>query len=483
MTTNAAPDTKRSIELAAMERQIAGLILTKTEYQKDVRLKGKRAMFTSKELLERDRRTVAGVEKLRFFPLAVVSGKGCWLTEAGGRKLLDLSCTWTANGLGHGHPKIYEAIVKAAENPAGAGGSSAVHPDSVGFAEELLALTPGAGERRVYFGHSGTDANEVVLRACKNATGRKRIVTFKLGYHGGFGISMRVSGVHIAAGVEPEPGLFLATYPNPFRPHVNAIDPVAASVEASIAEISHELAKGDVACLMVEPILSDGGLIVPPRGFLGKLSQTCKRHNVLLAVDEVKMGLGRTGILHAFQHDNIIPDIVTFGKIIGAGLPLSAAVAPASIIDAPVASALLTTMGNPICTAVGRQLMRTIVEEDMPKRAREAGNYFTSALCELINDSDVIGDVRGRGLAIGLELVTDRSTNKPDRELTRKVVFRAFELGAVIHYVGGNVLEITPPLIISRDEINIAVDIIGRAISDALNGLVPDEKIAPFAGW
>ena len=168
-------------------------------------------------LYQRDTRSVAGIEKLRFFPLAVTAGKGCWLTEAGGRKLLDLSATWTAAGLGHGHPEIAAAITRAAQNPAGAGGLSAVHPDSVGLAEELLAITPGNGDRCVYLGHAGSDANDVALRACRLASGKRKVVAFAHGYHGGIGLAMEVSGVHISAGNAADPDLYLATYPNPFR--------------------------------------------------------------------------------------------------------------------------------------------------------------------------------------------------------------------------------------------------------------------------
>lgn len=222
-------------------------------------------MLNTASLLERDAKVVAGIEKLRFFPIAVVAGEGSWLIEDGGRRLLDLSATWTACGLGHGHPKITEAITRAAQRPAGAGGLSAVHPDSVGFAEELLALTPGEGERRVYFGHAGTDANDVVLRACRHATGRKRIVAFKLGYHGGMGVAMHVSGVHIAAGAQPDAELYLATYPNPFRPHAAGDNPAAATAQTSLAEIEAELAKGDVACVMAEPICRTAALSCRPK--------------------------------------------------------------------------------------------------------------------------------------------------------------------------------------------------------------------------
>lgn len=229
--------------------------------------------------------------------------------------------------------------------------------------------------------------------------------------------------------------------------------------------------------------MSDGGLIVPPKGFLKALGQLCRKYATPLVVDEVKMGLGRPGLLHCFQLDDMVPDIVTFGKAIGGGLPLSAAVGPKDILDGPAASALLTTAGNPICTAVGRQVLRTLIEEDIPARAHAAGERFMTGLRGLMSTSDVIADVRGHGLAIGLELVTDRVSVTPDRKLTQKVVYRAFELGAVVHYVGGNVLEITPPLVITDLEVDQAVDLLGRAIADAVAGKVDDAKVAPFAGW
>ncbi|WP_319583083.1 aminotransferase class III-fold pyridoxal phosphate-dependent enzyme [uncultured Pseudodesulfovibrio sp.] len=440
-------------------------------------------MDSFSDLYQRDLNAVAGIEKLRFFPLAVESGKGAWLTEVGGRKLLDCTATWTACGLGHGHPRITEAVIKAMQSPAGAGGSAAVHPDSVAFAEELMALVPGSGDRRVYIGHAGTDANDVVLRACRKNLGRQRVIAFKHGYHGGMGTALQVSGVHIEAGVKADDDLYLATYPNPFRPHVDGADPVQASMDASLAEVSAQLELGDVACLMVEPILSDGGLVVPPKGFLAELSKRCKAHDVPFVVDEVKVGLGRPGILHAFQYDDVVPDIVTFGKTIGGGLPLSAAVGPKDILDGPPAAALLTTAGNPICTAAGRETLRVLIEEDLPGRADRAGRRLRAALAAAMSDMPQIGDVRGRGLAIGLELVKTDGSNERDGKLAQMTVYRAWELGLVVYYVGGNVLEITPPMIISDEEVDLAAEIILQAIKDASAGMVPYEKVRAYAGW
>lgn len=425
-------------------------------------------------LYARDEAVIAGIEKLRFFPLEVVSGHGSTLVTPDGRELLDLSATWTASGLGHGHPAIVEAVSRAVRTAPGSGGLSAVHPDSVGLAEDLLALVPGDGERRVYLGHAGSDANDVALRACRHATGRRRVVAFEHSYHGGVGVAMGVSGVHVDAGAAPDADVAFLPYPNPFRPYG------PDDVGHCLALAEEQMAAGDVACLIVEPILSDGGLVVPPDGFLARLHEVCRRFAVPMICDEVKMGLGRPGTLHAFEHDGVVPDIVTFGKVLGGGLPLSAAVGPAAVLDAPPAAALLTTAGNPVCTAAGRAVLATIVGDQLPERAARVGAVLRKALQEL--DSEQIGDVRGRGLAIGLELV-DPATGDRAPRLAAQVVYRAWQLGVVVYYVGGNVLEITPPLVLTEAEALRAAEIIGAAITDAAAGSVDAEEVASYAGW
>jgi 4-aminobutyrate aminotransferase len=435
-------------------------------------------------LTERDAVALAGIEKLRFFPLEVESGDGSWLVEPGGRRLLDLSATWTACGLGHGHPAVTEAITAAAAHPAGAGGLSAVHPDSVGLAEDLLAFVPGSGERRVYLGHAGSDACDVALRACRHATGRSRIIAFEHSYHGGVGVAMGVSGVHVDAGAPPDPAGIFVPFPDPYRPHTG--DP-ATVVSASLAAVEEQLTLGDVACVIVEAIQSDGGLVVPPDGFLAELHQLCRRYDVLLICDEVKVGLGRPGLLHAFAHDDVVPDLVALGKTLGGGLPLSAVVGPAAVLDGPAASALLTTAGNPICTAAGRAVLRTLIEEKLAEAAAERGDQLMDLLRSFASSgapgSEFIGEVRGRGLAIGVDLVTDRRTKVRADDLARKTVYRAWQLGAVVYYVGGNVLEVTPPMIISADEVAQAAALLTTAIAEAAAGNVTDEMVAPYAGW
>jgi len=435
------------------------------------------------DFLARDAASVAGVEKLRFFPLVAESGRGTILVEPGGRELLDFSSSWTAGGLGYGNPIVTKAIIEAATNPPGFGGISAIHPDLVKFAELLISIVPGESNRRVYIGNTGSDANDVVLRACRFNTGKSRVITFENSYHGGIGFAMGVSGVHVGTNATAADGATFIPYPDPFRPHLGNI---ADSVFDSLQRIQMEFEAGDVACLIMEPIQSDGGLIVPPPGFMKAVSDLCKDFEVLFICDEVKVGLGRTGLLHAFQRDDVIPDIVTFGKMLGGGLPLSAAIGPARILDGPTGSALMTAAGNPICVAAGIAALEVIISQDLASQAENSGQQLRELLNKKITEfdiADVVGDVRGHGLAIGIDLVTDRDTNNRNIDLARKTVYRAWELGVVVYYVGTNVLEITPPLTVQGHELEQGVHLVAKAIADARAGLVTDDMVASFTGW
>ena len=428
---------------------------------------------------------IAGVEKLRFFPLEVVSGHASTLEEPGGRELLDLSATWTATGLGHGHPAVIEAASRVIASAPGASVLSAIHPEAVELAEELLALDPGAGERRVYLGYAGSDANDVALRCCRYYNGRPTILAFEGSYHGGIGLAMGVSGQLIDAGQEADADAVFLPHPNPLRPLTGDIESTVAHI---LALTERHLLTDRIASLIVEPILSDGGLVVPPAGFLAALHRLCVASGVPMIF---LGGHGRTGHLHAYSVDGFEPEIVTFGKALGAGLPISAAVGPAAILDAPASSALLTVAGNAVCSAAARAVLRTVVNEGLPARAAIAGARLIDGLQSVADGNGChdglaatrIGEVRGRGLNTGVQLVSDRETLLPDHDLAQQVVYRAWQLGCVLYYVGGNVLEITPALIITDTEIDRAIDILDRAIAEAIDGAVSDADIAPLAGW
>ena len=440
-------------------------------------------MATSNATLgERDDAAIAGIQKLRFNPLAARGGRGSYLTADDGRAILDLSASATAASLGYGHPAVIEAVTKAMADMAGA--SLLMYPNepAAALAEALLETMPGDAQRRVWYGHSGSDANDAAARVLEAATGRPRFISFIGSYHGGVAGSMSISGHTAMTHTLPRPGLLLLPYPDPYRPRF--------SPEAVLDMLDYQFETTcppeQVAAVFIEPIMSDGGLIVPPAGFLKALEERCRRHGILTVLDEVKVGLGRSGALHAFSHEGLEPDMVVLGKGLGGGLPLSALIGPAAIMDHHPAFAIQTTGGNPVCTAAGLAVLRTVLDEDLPRRAAQVGTALMEGLKRLAERHEMIGDVRGRGLAIGVDLVTDRESRAPvPATTTAKVIVRAYELGASFIYVGlaANVLEITPPLVLSDAECEEGLAIIDRALGDVAAGLVPDEAVQAYMNW
>ena len=278
------------------------------------------------------------------------------------------------------------------------------------------------------------------------------------------------------------PGLVLLPYPTIYPPRFTP-EEVLAMLDY---QFETTCPPDQVAAVFIEPILSDGGLIVPPEGFLKALEARCRQHGILVVLDEVKVGLGRSGKLHAYQHDGLTPDMVVFGKGLGGGLPLSAMIGPATILDYAPAFAMQTTAGNPVCTAVGGAVLDVIISEDLPARAAAMGEKMRAGFVKLAERHEMIGDVRGRGLAIGVDLVASQETSAPvDATMTAKVIYRAYELGANFLYVGlnANVLEITPPLTVSEAEIEEGIDIIDRALGDVASGVVADQSVQAFMNW
>jgi 4-aminobutyrate aminotransferase len=404
------------------------------------------------------------------------------LIEEGGRALLDLSSSWGAASLGYAHPAVTDAVTAACADMAGASLLSLPNENAVALAEDLLRLTPGRGERRVWFGHSGSDANDCALRAVSAATGRSRFISFIGSYHGNLSGSMSVSGHTAMTHTLPRAGLVLLPYPNAYRPDFSAND-VLKLLDYQFATTCPP---AQVAGVFIEPLMSDGGLIVPPPGFLAAIQERCRRHGIQIIVDEVKVGLARSGKLHCFEHEGLAPDVVVFGKGLGGGLPLSAVVGPAQIMDHAPAFAIQTTGGNPVATAAGRAVLRVIASENLVQHANRIGETLANGLRALGERHPMIGDVRGRGLALGVELVGDRESREPvTAATTAKVIYRAYQLGAVLFYVGlrANVLEVTPPLTLSEAEAREGIAIIDQALTDVARGLVSDADVAPFMMW
>ncbi|MGL4489043.1 MAG: aspartate aminotransferase family protein [Rhizobiaceae bacterium] len=437
-------------------------------------------MFSKKTLLERDEQSIAKLQKLRFNPASVIGGSGSTLTLENGRTLIDLSAGWGAAILGYGHPAIADALRKTAVNTAGVGLISVVSEPSVLLAEKLLAITPGHADRRVWIGHSASDVNEAIIRALKAATGRSKFISFAGSWHGGTVGSMGVSGHPALDPKARSKGLHLLPYPNAYRDGEDRAKQIVAEFDSWAGHSGSHF-----AAFFIEPIQSDGGVNVPPRGFLKDIADICRKHGILTVADEAKVGLARTGHLHAFVHDDWVPDIVVFGKGLGGGLPIGAAIGPTHIMDFAAGFALQTLHGNPYSTGAALAVLETIERENLAVRAAHAGKLLEAGLSELAQKHPCIGDVRGRGLTLGVEIVKDRLSKTPDKLKTIKIALRAYELGTLFYYVApaGNVLEFTPPLTISDGEIDAALNIVDQAILDVEANVIDDATAQAFAAW
>lgn len=432
-------------------------------------------------LYDRESQSISKLAHLRFYPLAVTGGLGATLKGGDGRKLLDFAASWGAASLGHSDPRIRMAVDRALCNQAGASYLSCANAATVQLAEKLLSLVPARAAGRVWFGHSGSDANETVVRAVVAATGRPRIISFAGAYHGGTIGSAAVSG-HPSQAIPKAPGLTLVPYPNLYAEGEQA-------AEKTLAELDRVLAgpvpPEEVAAFFIEPIQSDGGMLVPPAGFFSEIERRCRKYGILLVSDEVKVGLARTGQLHAFSHHGIEPDIVVFGKGLGGGLPISAVVGPEVIMNFAPAFSFQTLHGNPVCAAAALAVLEAIEADRIAENAAKVGAHLLSRLQTLKQRHPLIGDVRGQGLAIGVELVADRVTRKPAKKETAMTVYRAFERGLVLFYVGvnSNVLEFTPPLTLTCAEADHGVELLDMALTEVEEGRVDPALAASFAGW
>jgi 4-aminobutyrate aminotransferase len=242
----------------------------------------------------------------------------------------------------------------------------------------------------------------------------------------------------------------------------------------------------DVAGIIIEPVQSDGGDIVPPDNYLPGLEALCRKHGILLLIDEVKVGFGRTGTMFGFQNWGVTPDAIALGKSIGSGVAaLSAVVGRAEILDAGTAINMYTVAGNPVSCTAGLATIETIERNGLVENARLIGNYLLDGLNRLMRTHPIIGEARGKGMILGVELVRDRDTKEAAATEAAKVVYRCKELGLILFYGGiySNVLEITPPLTMTRQEADRGLAIIDEALSDVEHGRFPDEKLGAYAGW
>lgn len=444
--------------------------------------------LTSDEILSLDERLLANCMKVRFYPLVIARQQGNCMWDDKGREYLDFSSGWSVAATGYGQPRVLEAIERQLRATSFASTLSALNEPSVRLAQRLNDLVPGDFPKKVWYGLSGSDASETLGKMVPLATGRPKLISFIGGFHGMTGTSAALTGHQATARLPGSSNVIKIPYPDPYRPVFGLS---AERVGPAILEYLEEylfktiVPPSLVGGIIVEAVQADSGDIVPPRGFLKGLELLCHRHGILLLLDEVKIGLGRTGRWWGFDHDDVVPDLVALGKALGGGLALSAVVGRREVLDAATANNMYTTAGNPVACAAALATLDVIEEQQLVQAAAEIGGYLLASLRQLQAQHPLIGDVRGLGCILGVELVRDRGTREPAALETARTVYRCFENGLLLFYGGlySNVLEITPPLTLTRADVDRGVDILDRSLADVEAGRVADDELGSYAGW
>lgn len=426
----------------------------------------------ARALLARDAEVVSPSYP-RGSPLVMSHGRGCEVWDVDGHRFLDFVAGIAVCATGHAHPAVVQAIKEAADQFLHIS-SDYWHERQVQLGETINRLNPVGEPAMCFFTNSGTESVEGALKLARYVTGRPRFLGFYGGFHGRSmgSLSFTASKAVQQTGFFPTmPGVTQIPYPNSYRPLFAGADQGQAVLDyIEQVVFAGNVPAQEVAAILVEPIQGEGGYLVPPPGFLAGLRALCDRHGILLIADEVQSGIGRTGKLFACQHWDVLPDIMTLAKGLGSGLPIGLVVAKKPLMAQWKRGAHGNTYGgNPICCAAAQATL-DLVAGGLVDNAARMGDYLMARLRDLQSRyPEVIGEVRGRGLMIGIELVQDAATRTPARALAERLTQTAFARGLLLFTCGQSAIRLMPPLVIDQAIADEALAILEAALLAALD--------------
>jgi 4-aminobutyrate aminotransferase len=423
-------------------------------------------------ILARDR-AVVSPSYPRCAPFVMSRGEGAVVEDVDGNIYLDCCAGIAVNATGHAHPEVVRAIANQSSRFLHIS-TDYYHEPQVELAEVISGLAPVGGRAKTFFSNSGTEAVEAAIKLARHHTHRSNIIAFLGSFHGRTlgALSLTASRIVQRSGFGPmAAGVYHAPYPNPYRSAAGEHGEACAAACLSYIEneiLTHLVSPEEVAAIVFEPIQGEGGYIVPPAEFIHGLARIASRHGMLLVADEVQSGLGRTGKMFAVEHVGVQPDIVVVAKAIASGLPMGLTIAREDVMDWPAGAHSNTFGGNPVACAAALATIK-LVREGLMQNAAEVGEHLRSKLTELSHRQPLVGDVRGQGMMIGLELVRDRETKERATTERDAVVMAAFRRGLLVLGAGSNVIRLSPPLVLTREQADLAVGILDEALSEVTN--------------
>lgn len=441
------------------------------------------------DIIDKERKYMSYTTRVPYYPLVVENADGCIIKDIEGNEFIDFLSSAAVINTGHNHPRIVEAVKGQIDKFIHYTPAYMYHEPHIKIAEKIIEISPCSYEKRVAFGLSGSSSVDGAIKAARSYTKRPRIISFLRSYHGTTVGSISVSGYSIGMheNLGPlMPNVHFIPYPDSYRGRYNSDDPTDASGYINYLKelLDTVIPPSEVAAIIYEPIQGDAGVLIPPASFYRELNDICKKYGILLIADEVQTGFGRTGKMFASEHFDIEPDIIVFGKAVASGMPLSGLVARKEIFESWGTPAhFFNTAGNPISCVAALKTIEVIQDEKLIQNACTQGERIMQRFKKLMAEYDCIGDIRGEGLLIGVDIVKDRTTKERDVNKTAKICWRCWEKGLILAFFSGSVLRVAPPLTISNDEVDKAMDIISSSIKDVEDGLVPDSVLEEIKGW
>jgi 4-aminobutyrate aminotransferase len=426
----------------------------------------------AKRVLEGDQKYISP-SYTRSYPLVAKRGRGVVVEDVDGNEFFDFSAGIAVTSTGHCHPQVVAAIQKQAAELIHMSGTDFYYESMITLAERLSKIAPMPGPHKVYYGNSGAEAVETALKLARYHTKRTNIIAFYGAFHG------RTMGALSLTASKPQqkrrfaplvPGVTHIRYPDVYRGCEGGAQDADKFALGCARFIEDKLFKTtlppeEVAAIFVEPVQGEGGYVIAPTVFMQELRRICDRHGILLVADEVQSGIGRTGKWWAIEHTGVHPDIVCSAKGIASGMPLSAVITRAEVMDWVPGSHASTFGGNPVSIAASLATLDVIEHENLLRNSTDVGNYMLDRMKDWTRKHKLVGDVRGRGLMVGVEIVKDKQSKEYGAAERDRIVELAFERGILFLGCGPSTIRIAPPLIVSKDEAEVAIDVLDECIA------------------
>jgi 4-aminobutyrate aminotransferase len=425
----------------------------------------------AKRVLDGDQKYISP-SYTRSYPLVAKRGRGIVVTDVDGNEFFDFSAGIAVTSTGHCHPDVVAAIQKQAGELIHMSGTDFYYENMVELAERLSKIAPMPGPHRIYYGNSGAEAIECALKLARYHTKRQQVIAFFGAFHG------RTMGALSLTASKPQqrrrfaplvPGVTHVRYPDVYRNCANAHEAeefalgCARFIEEKLFKTT--LAPEEVAAIFVEPVQGEGGYVVAPKVFMQELRGICDRHGIMLVLDEVQSGIARTGKWFAAEHTGVEPDMVCIAKGVASGMPLGITMTRAEIMDWVPGSHASTFGGNPVAIAAALATLDVIEKENLLENSTSVGNHMMKRMADWPTKHKLVGDVRGRGLMIGVEIVKDKATKEYGAAERDRIVEMAFERGILFLGCGPSTIRICPPLVVTKEQADVAVDVLEECIS------------------